>query len=155
MPTGGSGGMPTGGSGGVPMGGSGGTSGAAGAAWDSCELTSKCVVRPESCCGNCGAATRDDIIALNQDYVTAYTTNNCANADCPGCYIPSDPTLLATCSSGLCTVVDLLSHPSTQCTDEGDCRIRTKDCCECGGGTDEEHLIAINVSKESEFSSKR
>ncbi len=151
--TAGSGGMPSGGSGGMPMGGSGGTSGAAGAAWDSCGLTSQCVVRPESCCGDCGAATRDDIIALNQDYVQAYASNNCANVDCPGCYAPTDPTLLATCSSGSCTVVDLMEHPSTECLSADDCRIRTNDCCECNGGVTQEHLIAINIAFESAFSS--
>ena len=142
----------SGGSGGTSVGGSGGTSGAAGASWDACDLTSECVIRSQSCCGTCGAATRDDVTALNQDFVSTYASNECLGQGCPACYKATDPTLFAQCMQGLCTVVDLLQHPVTQCSSASDCRIRTKDCCECGGGMNEESLLAINVGQEAAFS---
>jgi hypothetical protein len=72
-------------------------------------------------------------------------TDNCAAVDCPGCFQPQDPTLLATCEAGKCVVVDLLTHPSTSCGEASHCRVRTDACCECGGPMDPEHLIAVST----------
>lgn len=136
------------GSGGA-TGGSGGTAGSAGTGgaptdWTKCDKPSDCVLLSLSCCGSCGAVTRGDAQALNQQGATAYLTDKCADVDCPGCYQPQDPTLLATCEAGSCVVVDLLQHASTACSSANDCRLRTTDCCECGGTIDDEHLIAVS-----------
>jgi hypothetical protein len=48
--------------------------------------------------------------------------------------------------------VDLLAQPVTACADSTSCRLRTVECCECGGRTDTESLIAINALKALEFS---
>jgi hypothetical protein len=45
-----------------------------------------------------------------------------------------------------------LTHPSTECQSPADCRVRTTDCCECGGATDPEHLIAIAISGDAAYS---
>ena len=66
--------------------------------------------------------------------------------------MPQDPTLIATCNAGVCEVVDLQAHSVTECGDPNDCRLRTHDCCECGGDQSMEGLIAINRSGESDFS---
>jgi len=130
------------------VGGTGGSD--AGTAYDSCEVNSDCVISSASCCGQCGAATRDDIIALAKDAVGAYGSAKCGDAfGCPACYMAQDASLIATCSNGHCAVVDLLVHDSTSCAVATDCRIRTNVCCECGGPTDGEHLVAI--SNESLF----
>ena len=50
------------GSGGSATGGSGG-----GPDFFACQVSSECLLRPASCCGSCGAATRSDVIALNQN----------------------------------------------------------------------------------------
>jgi hypothetical protein len=92
-------------------------------------------------------------VALNKSFASEYASGVCAAVgDCPGCFMPQDPTLLATCRAGQCTVVDLLTHPSTECQSASDCRLRTTVCCECGGATDPEHLIAISVSGEAQYS---
>lgn len=128
----------------------GGTGGDAGTAYDVCEVNSDCVVRPASCCGQCGAATREDIVALAKGSVAAYQSAKCGDVfGCPACYMAQDATLIATCSSGRCTVVDLLAHAATACGAAADCRIRTNVCCECGGPMDQEHLVSI--SDESLF----
>jgi hypothetical protein len=67
-----------------------------------------------------------------------------ADVGCPACYTPKDPYLIATCDTGQCKVLDLKTHPSTVCSSANDCRIRTNVCCECGGPTDAEHLIAMS-----------
>lgn len=121
-------------------GGSGGTSGLT-----ACKLNSDCIVVPKSCCGSCGGATRQDALAVNQSKASEYRAGVCQGMGCPACYMPTDPTLIATCNAGTCEVVDLLQHPSTACADVAECRVRTTACCECGGPTDDEHLIAIST----------
>jgi hypothetical protein len=59
-----------------------------------------------------------------------------------------DPTLVATCSDSSCALVDLLALPLTECQSNADCRIRTQDCCECGGSLDFNSLIAIRTDSE-------
>lgn len=126
--------------------------GDAGPSYDGCQLPSDCVVRAASCCGQCGAATRDDIVALNKDQASAYQSATCGDSwGCPACYMVQDSRLVATCEPTQCKVVDLAKHASTSCTDDGDCRIRTNACCECGGPVDQAHIIAINSSKEADF----
>lgn len=118
--------------------------------YDICSESSECVIRPASCCGQCGAATRADVIALNANQVAAYTGEVCGDDfGCPACYMAPDPTLLGTCEAGHCKVVDLRTHVATECDQPSDCRIRTTACCECGGPTDVEHIVAI--SSESSF----
>jgi hypothetical protein len=130
--------------------GTGNTAGVAG--WAACGAPGECIVRPESCCGQCGAATRGDAIGVNAAQQAAYVAIACAGGTgCPECYTPQDPTLLATCAGGACAVADLLELPLTECTADADCRIRTRDCCECGGNTSLEALIAIRADGEAAF----
>ncbi|GMV17290.1 MAG: hypothetical protein HS104_23845 [Polyangiaceae bacterium] len=129
-------------------GGTGGTGGVPGLT--ACSKNADCIVIPKSCCGSCSGATRGDALAVNQAKAGEYRNGVCEGKGCPACYMPTDPTLVATCSSGSCELVDLLEHASTACADVAECRVRTTACCECGGPTDDEHLIA--VSAESQFS---
>jgi hypothetical protein len=118
-----------------------------------CQVNTDCLLRSASCCGACGAATRQDSIAINKQYASQYSNDVCGpDYGCPACYSPQDPTLLASCRGGQCVVVDLLAHPSTECQSPSDCRVRTTDCCECGGATDPEHLIAIAINGDSQYS---
>ena len=63
-----------------------------------------------------------------------------------------DPNLVPECRTGLCQVVDLQTLDLTACSSDSDCRIRTRDCCECGGGLEPEDIIAIRVDAESAYS---
>jgi hypothetical protein len=116
-----------------------------------CELNSDCVVVPESCCGRCGAPTRGDAVAIRASATSAYSGQVCGDeGDCPACApLFIDPTLLATCSAGRCELVDLQEHEASACTQDADCRIRTPDCCECGGETGPGRLIGVAASAES------
>ena len=149
--TAGSGGSAAGGngSGGAAAGGSGGAAGQAGAggADVSCSEPSDCVVVPVSCCGSCGVPARGDAQAVRADRAADVSKRACAGGGgCPACAGVPDPTLIATCDAGRCTLVDLLKHPTTACRDDGDCRLRTNQCCGCPGPAPIgfEHLIAVS-----------
>lgn len=150
------GGSSTGGAGGAA--GSGGAGGAAGAGGTAglaaCGRTSECVVVPESCCGTCGMATAGDAIAVAAAKANEHRTAACAGqggGGCPLCAGQEDPTLLATCRSGECALVVLTTDPITECSASTDCRLRTSDCCECGGDTSVAGLIAVRADSESTY----
>lgn len=138
--------------GGTSAGGNGGSSGNAGSSGSGqggdaptpCMGPSDCVVVPISCCGQCGAATRGDAQALHKNDVAIQRTWTCGDTGCPDCYMATDPNLLATCTAGKCALVDLQTTSATECTQNSDCRLRTNECCECGGAQDPEHLVAVS-----------
>ncbi|HJL15282.1 MAG TPA: hypothetical protein RMH99_06490 [Sandaracinaceae bacterium LLY-WYZ-13_1] len=110
-----------------------------------CEVPSDCVVVPESCCGSCGAATRGDAIAVHRDRTGDWRGMACGDdMGCPACFMQQDPTLVATCEAGHCAVVDLQTHPATECASADDCRVRAAECCECGATVEPGTLIAIS-----------
>lgn len=131
----------SGGNAGTGNGGSGGDS------FTHCAVPSDCVLMPASCCGSCGAYTREDIQAVNKD-IEDYARGLVCGEDegCALCYTPSDANLVATCTAGKCQVVDLLTSPATECQVHSDCRLRSNECCECGGSQDVEHLVAVSNS---------
>ena len=97
-----------------------------------CDVPSACTLRPASCCGSCGAATPDDMIALPVDEVAAYVAVVCEGIPCPECARPNDPYLVATCAAGACVAVDLHAHSFTECTASSDCTLSPAQCCACG-----------------------
>jgi hypothetical protein len=119
----------------------------------SCEHNSQCVVVPESCCGACGAPTRGDAIAINEASAAEYSQRACEDdVGCPACApLFIDPTLVATCRAARCELVDLMDHRASVCTRDSDCRVRTPDCCECGGDTAAGRLIGVAASAEREY----
>lgn len=109
-----------------------------------CTVSTDCVVVPETCCGQCGVAARDDAIALREENRAEYRDLVCEDAPpCLPCAGDPDPTLVATCVAGLCEVVDLLEQEVTACSVNDDCRLRAQACCECGAGTGPGGLIAL------------
>lgn len=142
-----------GGAGGAGGGGGGGGGGGT-AGLTQCSRTSECIVAPESCCGTCGAATARDAVALAVTYASTYRTQACADqggVGCPACAGRDDPTLLATCRAGECELVTLATDPITACTSSTECKLRTRDCCECGGDTSQAGLIAVRTDSESTY----
>lgn len=137
-------------------GGAGGFSGAPGAAgalpdeWFECEQSDDCIVSSESCCGQCGAYTSEDVIATNRESLSSYVEARCgASFACDACAAGVLPSITAVCRGGRCTVVDLSQDPMTACVHDDDCRVRTKDCCECGGHLLD--LVAIATSAASSY----
>jgi hypothetical protein len=119
----------------------------------SCERSSECIVVPESCCGTCGAPTRGDALAINAAAAPEHTRRVCEDdVGCPACApLFIDPTLVATCRAGSCELVDLRLHAASECAQDDDCKVRTPDCCECGGDTDPGRLVGVATSAEREY----
>jgi hypothetical protein len=97
-----------------------------------CDGPSGCTLRPESCCGLCGAPTPDDLIALPDSEVESYVASVCAGVGCPECAGMLDPYLLATCRASACVAVNLHVDPLTECTTTSDCQLAPSECCACG-----------------------
>lgn len=119
-----------------------------------CDVNSDCIVVPDSCCGTCGAPTRSDASAINVASTTEHSRRVCAdNQGCPACApLFIDPTLLATCRAGRCELVDLRKHEASACEQDADCKLRTPDCCECGGDTGMGRVLGIANSAERDYS---
>lgn len=99
-----------------------------------CDVPSQCLLRPESCCGSCGAATPDDMIAIPLADQAAYVDMVCGGGTigCPECAARQDPYLLATCRDRRCTAIDLHVDPLTECASASDCTLAPLQCCACG-----------------------
>lgn len=123
-----------------------------------CEFNTDCTLVPVSCCGECGAYTRDDILSVHDDDVSAQRMAACPDGlACPPCFTEPNPALQATCEAGSCGYVDLydpmMGHTSefTECTDDSDCALRVVDCCPCGAEIRMERLLAMRVDKLADF----
>ncbi|MBW2734361.1 MAG: hypothetical protein JRH20_18380 [Deltaproteobacteria bacterium] len=124
-----------------------------------CVHPTDCALRPASCCGECGAYTRDDIVSLPHARLHDYASTHCpADAACPPCYRDPPPDLLADCTSaGACSYVDLYDpgegHRSeyTSCDNDSNCVLRVTDCCECGASLSLMNLVAIRQDKRADF----
>jgi hypothetical protein len=110
-------------------------------------------VTPTSCCGSCGAPTRGDAVAVARDKAAERREDVCGTATgCPACApLFIDPTLVATCEANRCELIDLLEHEASACSSDDECRVRTADCCPCGGDTSMGRLIG--VSSENAYAS--
>jgi hypothetical protein len=114
-----------------------------------CDVPSSCVLLPESCCGRCGAATPDDMIAVHVDRVMENRSMACADpVACPECFAETDPYLLATCRAGACVALNLHVEDLTLCNTATDCVLGPRTCCDCGVlGVDQ--AIAFNPARGS------
>ncbi len=113
-----------------------------------CTSPTQCVVVPASCCGSCGAATADDMIAVAQDAQSSYRMSVCGETGCPACFRQQDPSLFATCQEGSCLALDMRTSPLSTCSSDADCELIAADCCGC-----EAAFIAINHANEAEYRS--
>lgn len=125
-----------------------------------CMYPTDCILRPASCCGDCGAYTRDDIISLTLEDLDDYLRENCSGGEfsCPGCYKAPNPSLFANCSEdSQCTWIDIYDPDHdyateyTRCSTDSDCVLRTRECCECGATISQDNIVAIRKDKLSDF----
>lgn len=130
----------------------GSTSDTGSAAWASCSANSDCVLRANSCCGVCGQPTLGDVDAVNAQQTEAHFDAVCPEPEpCPECPEAPNPWLVASCQFGTCAAFDMAQEPATACQTDADCKIRTTDCCECGGDSSRGGIIAINAAREGMF----
>lgn len=111
-----------------------------------CARPSDCTLAIDDCCGPCGVPALDDFDAIATSRADAHTRFVCpdpGSTPCPGCVAMDNPSLGATCTEGRCTGFDVRQLAISACTDDSVCRLRTRDCCECGGSTDPSSLIAV------------
>jgi hypothetical protein len=107
-------------------------------------VSSECTLVSKTCCEICGKPSLGAIDAVNQKYAAAHHQSVCpTEVSCAPCQEKQSPDLHVTCRAGACTPVDVRKEPATACTSDRDCRLRVTSCCECGGSTAREDLIAI------------
>lgn len=112
-----------------------------------CTKHADCTLMPRRCCAGCADPTRDELIAIKVDGTTPRATGVCEgdpDAGCSMCQDFSVASIYAACFDGTCRVLDVTALAS--CTTSEDCRVTTKDCCECGGDFSDAGRIAVNVS---------
>jgi len=120
-----------------------------------CDVPSDCVVTANTCCGECGQATLEGSTSVNEDALATYRDGLCeGDPICPACAQSPNPDLVPTCAGGICEVFDVSRLSISECTSSDECRVRTVDCCECGGATDRSSLIAIRTDAEAFFSAQ-
>ncbi|HEX7672295.1 MAG TPA: hypothetical protein VF395_22015 [Polyangiaceae bacterium] len=120
--------------------------------WAACSLNSECTLAGKSCCEPCGMPTLAEVDAVNSSRLAEHRSALCPGpVVCAPCQVPStkNPNLLATCSNAVCHAEDVRTEPASACATDDDCRLRTASCCECGGSTASDSLIAVNRSNES------
>lgn len=109
-----------------------------------CAEPSECVVVPNTCCGECGDPTLEGSTAVNRARASEHRDELCAEAGvCPECETGWNASLIATCNAARCAAVEISRLPLVACTTDDDCVMRTRDCCECGGATSIDSLIAL------------
>lgn len=128
-----------------------------------CDEPTDCMMASATCCGPC-EWTLDNGTSVNRERVSEFFDRDaeCADVDCAACPPPSSdplrPRVFPTCGSDgrgdLCAAFDLRDVSFTECTTDADCRVRTPDCCECGGDTSELALIAIRTDGEGAFAQR-
>lgn len=112
-----------------------------------CATHADCVLQFRSCCGPCGVPEGDLYIATRVDSPNLNDAGICRgtpNGACLDCVSLENPAIHAACVDGECSVLDLTDHG--ECASDQDCRVTTKDCCECGGDFSSSGAIAVTQS---------
>jgi hypothetical protein len=110
----------------------------------------QCTLVWDGCCAPCGGTDTSHYHAVRSENAAAFLAEECPHPPaCAACNEPPPP-VVATCTPNGCDVLQLAPDPAIACEIDTDCRVRTKDCCECGGNTATSNLIAI--SNEQRYS---
>jgi hypothetical protein len=120
--------------------------------WRTCSEPSDCVLVANSCCGVCGPPELEDRDAVNKSRTDEHFQEVCPEPQpCPECVEEFNPYLVATCEQQSCIGYDVRRESFTECETDADCRVRVRECCECGGTTDPYSLIAIAQDGEAAY----
>lgn len=108
----------------------------------SCGAHAECALVSRSCCPACGEASADGQLSLNVASKTLFQAGLCdPMLGCPDCVSLANPLLYAACIDAQCTVVDV--GEQAQCETDADCRLTSKDCCDCGGDFGPDGVMAV------------
>jgi hypothetical protein len=119
-----------------------------------CARNEDCTLAITDCCGPCGEPSLTDYAAIAGSRAEDHFARVCPDPDalpCPGCAVLPNPSLGATCEAGRCVGYDVRALELSACTADDDCRVRTRDCCECGGATDPSALIAVRADARADY----
>ncbi|MBN1652686.1 MAG: hypothetical protein JXA30_02805 [Deltaproteobacteria bacterium] len=109
----------------------------------SCKVNSDCVNVAVNCF--CRWPQIEDVAAINRRWVDHWVSPSC-NIKCES---PSSAWLIPYCKKSgqndlsKCEAIDLSVHPLTKCETKEDCQMRVRECCECGGNTAIDQVIAM------------
>jgi hypothetical protein len=139
----------TGGGGAAGNAGVAGSTGTGGSVdWSACDGPGQCVAVQTSCCPPCGFPDISTFVGVNQQYTTAYRSQQCPVAlPCAACATIENPYVAARCVQGRCEVFDVQKVPEySACQSVSDCVLRAGlACCECGAMT----WVAVSQSGRS------
>jgi hypothetical protein len=119
-----------------------------------CSEPSDCTLALNDCCAPCGRPELVNFDAILQSEVDAHRAAVCpdpAAEPCPRCPTALNADVGATCGMGRCAGFDVRTMPLSACTTDADCRLRVRECCECGGTLDPWALIAIRADAEPAY----
>jgi hypothetical protein len=114
-----------------------------------CHLASDCLVLPRTCCGQCGAATPADSIALSRQWNQAHPYQCTGGSGCPDCFTEPDSSLVPICRAGTCEALFVSASPLSRCTANDQCVVRAAQCCECGA----RQWLAVRRDRRDDLSS--
>jgi hypothetical protein len=112
-----------------------------------CARHSDCSLLPRTCCPGCGLPTADSYLALARGSLSPVEAMTCLGdpiAGCPECESGANPSVYAACIDARCSVVDVTAFAS--CLIDTDCRLVSKDCCDCGGDFSEWGIMSVNYA---------
>jgi hypothetical protein len=104
-----------------------------------CTQHADCGASQRACCAPCGMPGAEAYIGIRLDSSPPW--GQCGPIGCPDCLGFRDPAIYGMCLDGQCTVGDL--GAAAACTTDTECRVRTKDCCECNSDTTPPALMAV------------
>lgn len=110
----------------------------------SCVEHADCELVSRRCCAPCQTPTHDELFAVRKGTTAASVCWGDPGEACRHCAGPANPSIYAACVEGTCQLLDVSAH--TSCQTSADCRISTKDCCECNGDFSDDGKIAVNGS---------
>ena len=112
-----------------------------------CAKHSDCSLVQRTCCPACAVPRADAYLALGRGGLSPVEAMTCLgdpSGDCLDCESGSNPSVYAACVDGQCSVVDVAEFGS--CLIDTDCRLVSKDCCDCGGDFSEWGVMSVNYS---------
>jgi hypothetical protein len=102
-----------------------------------CDKHSDCMLVQSRCA--CAYLARADVTAFNRRFQDRLTVPACAQR----CQILPSPYLIPSCEAERCQVIDIREHVVSECENVADCALRVRECCECGGNTATDAVIAL------------
>ena len=111
-----------------------------------CDEPSDCTWVQSRC--SCFSLELDDVTALNREFRARFVGPACESR----CKLTESPYLVATCRAARCEVIDVRADPvSASCSTPADCRLRVRDCCECGGDARDDRVIALPPARFADY----